>query len=332
MGGWYTMKITNWSIIFALLFISFIFIIRVKDEHVTKANDLSLRYDTALTAAVEDSAKMLLLNTQQEYESGYHSPKFMKVNRTEAIDAFFKTLTLNFGNENESVTQGIIKGYIPLILIVDYKGFYVYAMDEYRNAENELITDMKEMPFQAYSYRDKQGNLLNFTLDDYVIAYDKSQDKWMEGFREEIAGQLNIPLLKDQVLFEDVRRSTILNAIQDQTEYYINRHNTYAKRFGITYTFTLPIISEEDWENTIDDVGLISFIQGYPLGEKYTYNNYALGGSRLIKKASIQTTTLNGIKYYYREDCEYSYSVEEVFTSAKDAAKKGYKPLSCFNQ
>jgi hypothetical protein len=179
-------------------------------------------------------------------------------------------------------------------------------MDEYQNNQNEAITDFVEMPFKPYVYQDGQGNMLSFTLDDYVIAYDQSQDIWDEGFREEIASSLNIPLLQDPVLFENVRRTTILNAIQNEAEYYVNRHNVYAKRYGVTYTFTLPALSKEDWENTIDDVGIVSFIQGYPLGGGNIYNNYALSGSRLIKSQKILTTTINGIKYYYREDCGFT--------------------------
>lgn len=303
----------------------------MKKDQASTAKELSIRYNTAIDTAVQDAAKTLLINVQQQYESSYDSLKFTRANKKEAINSFMKTLSINFGIEDQKIGQGVLKAYIPVVVIVDYKGFYVFAMEEFRNSANESIMDLVEMPLKSYTYKDKLGNMLSFTLDDYVTAYDSSQQKWVEGFREEIADEVTIPLLQDPILFENVRRSTVLQAIQEDIQYYINRHNTYAKRFGVTYTFTMPIISQEDWHNTIDDIGMIAFIQGVPLGGGHVYNNFALGGSRLTKNEMILTTTLNGIKYYFREDCNLPYTGKEVFTSEKEAAKQGYQPLSCFN-
>ncbi|MGG3806072.1 hypothetical protein [Metabacillus fastidiosus] len=321
------MKITNFGIIFVLIICPFWFSLHFKEEQMEKANELTRRYNTALTVSVDDAALSLLTNIQQEYEAGYGSNKFTSANRKEAIDQFDKTLAMNFNQEENSIALGVLKTYIPVMAIIDYKGFYIYAMDDYKNSKNELITKHVEMPIKPYSYKDKQGNLISFTLDDYVIAYDKSQNKWNEGFREEIKDELNIALLKDTKLFESVRRSTILNVIQNDLEYYINRHNTYAKRFGVSYTFTLPILSKEDWDNTIDDIGFISFTQGVPLGDGHVYNNYALGGSRITKKHYYYGTTINSRKYYYRDDSGYSYKADEIFPNEKEAVKKGYFPL-----
>jgi len=332
MEGWYIMKIINCAIIFVICFLPIMFLLDMKKDQVSTAKELSIQYNRGIDAAVQDAAKTLLINVQQQYESSYGSLKFTKANKKEAINSFLKTLSTNFGIEDQIIGQGVLKAYIPVIAIVDYKGFSVFAMEEYRQSTNESVMDLVEMPFKPYTYKDNQGNMLSFTLDDYVTVYDASQQKWVEGFREEIASEVTIPLLQDPDLFENVRRSTILHAIQEDIQYYINRHNTYAKRFGITYTFTMPIISQEDWHNTIDDIGVIAFIQGVPLGGGHVYNHYALGGSRLTKSKMILTTTLNGIKYYYREDCGFPYTGNEVFTSEKEAAKHGYQPLSCFNQ
>lgn len=320
------MKITNFAIIFILILGPFWFSLQVKGDQIEKSDQLSNRYDQALTVSVDDAAKSLLTNVKQDFESGYGSDKNTSANRTEAFNSFFKTLSLNFNVENPN-GLGVLQAYIPVMAIVDYKGIYIYAMDEYKNAKNVLIREHVEMPMKPYVYKDDQGNMISFTLDDYVIAYDKAQDKWNEGFREEIKDSLSIPLLQDAELFENVRRTTILNVVQDEIEYYINRHNTYAKRLGVTYRFTMPILSGEDWQNTIDDIGVISFVQGYPLGGGDTYNNYALGGSRIIKQHDYYGTVIDGIKYYYRDDAGYSYPVDEVFPNEKEAVKKGYFPL-----
>src|SRR5690606_13235862 len=135
--------------------------------------------------------------------------------------------------------------------------------------------------------------------------------------------------LNDSNTFDQVRRATIVNAIQSDLEHHINRYNNYAKQNGVAYTFTLPLISQEDWHNTINDVGVLAFVQGIPMGNKY-YNNYALGGSRIVKKPVYHGIIANGRKYYYSSNaCTSSFSTQEVFTTKKEAASNGYIPLYC---
>ncbi|MFD1736218.1 hypothetical protein ACFSCX_06525 [Bacillus salitolerans] len=324
------MKIINLSIVFVMMLSPVIFGLNLKESRVAKAQQLTTQYKMALTAAVQDASFSLLQNVEQEGESYYFSQKFAKTNNDEALKTFFHSLYMNFGIDQNPVAQGVLQTYIPVISIVDYDGFFIYAFDDYTNSNGMIETKHLPRPKIPFEYTDGQGNIISFTLDEWVVAYEASTQKWREGMRSEVAVELpSISLLQNPAEFERERRQVILSKIQEQLEYYINRHNTYAKRYGITYTFTLPVLSQEDWENTIDDIGIISFIQGYPLGGGYEFNNFALGGSRIAKKPVIIGTTIGGVKYYYREDCGLSHPVEEILYSRKEAASKGYFPLKC---
>ncbi|MNE83560.1 hypothetical protein D3C80_1803830 [compost metagenome] len=98
----------------------------------------------------------------------------------------------------------------------------------------------------------------------------------------------------------------------------------------MSYIFTLPFISQEDWHNTLDDVGMMVFLQGIPIGDQY-YNNYALGGGRLLKMDAIVggENPVNGIKYQLRNsaDTPFPFPIDEVFSSKADAAANGYFEL-----
>ncbi|MDQ0899946.1 hypothetical protein [Paenibacillus sp. V4I7] len=161
---------------------------------------------------------------------------------------------------------------------------------------------------------------------------------WHYGRRADVAAEAgSIPLLQDAATFEEVRRSTIVNAIQGDLEYFINQYNESARRIGIAYTFTLPTISQEEWDNTLNDVGVIAFVQGLPMGSTI-YNHYALGGSRLIKRDVVKGAVdiANGVKYYFRSTCSSTftsadYRVEETFSNEREAASAGYNPLQCVN-
>ena len=101
--------------------------------------------------------------------------------------------------------------------------------------------------------------------------------------------------------------------------------------------FTLPYITDEEWNNTISDVGVIAFFQGVPLGE-ITFNHFAFGGSKLMKRDEIKGVINRdtNIKYYFSDTCmdkidTSKFTFEETFMNEREAAKHGYYPLSCKN-
>ena len=332
------MKITNYIIIFVIIMLPFQYI----NNHKTNAARLTLEkqllYDAAVDTAVRDAAMALDFNVNQNYEVQYQSRKNIRVNPNEAMKAFWNTLFLNFESKDDPVMQGVLMRYVPIVVIIGYDGFYSYVMERYRNEANE--TEIKHLfqPKKPYAYSDQHGNSISFTLDDFVSVYERNTDTWHFGRRAEIAPQCpTVPLLQDANLFDQIRRSTIVNSIQSDLEYFINYYNEHATRYGISYTFTLPRIPDEAWNNSIDDVGVLAFFQGLPLGHT-TYNHYAFGGARLVKKTEIKGVTRNsdGVRYYFKNECSSyftsaDYTVQETFASEKEAAEAGYYPLSCSN-
>lgn len=323
------MKITKFVIVFTLILFPFFIINNINVSHNRQNLILEMRYNNAIDTATLDAAKALSTNASQSSEAQYEFIKRLRINKEEAVQTFFNSLYLNFSVFNDPIGQGVIKNYVPIILIVAYDGYFLYYMDEYTNATGQKELKHVWSPKKPYAHTDQDGNTFAFTLDEYVTVNRNSDQKWFEGFRGEIASDIGVTLLNDSQTFDQVRRATIVNAIQNDLEYYINNYNNYAKRIGVAYTFTLPLISQEQWNNTINDVGVLSFVQGIPMGEKY-YNNYALGGSRIVKKPVYNGIIANGRKYYYsQKSCISTYTTVEVFTSEKDAAASGYIPLDC---
>lgn len=327
------MKITiNFAIAFVLIFFPFYYVLDARTNDLKLVAQLEDQYDVALKTAAQDASFVLNLNELQEYEAGYQSAKFFKANKELAIDTFFKTLYLNFGVKDDYIGQGALASYIPAVVILDYDGYYLYTIREYNNREG--TTEMKHMwsPKKPYAYTDPQGNSMNFTLDSYVYAYDATNRKWIEGYQWELQNKTSIQVLNNANQFDEARRSWIVTNVQNDLAYFINKHNEYMTKNGVSYTFKLPLIPKEDWVNTIDDIGIMAFIQGIPIGDQF-YNNYAFGGGRLIKNPVIYGAVdpQTGLKYYYRDSCSYPYRIEEAFSSEKEAAAAGYFPKECFN-
>ncbi|WP_411343748.1 hypothetical protein ACE3MZ_19385 [Paenibacillus sp. WLX1005] len=323
------MKITNWAIFFVLILL-FVFVKNALDQEDNRNNlQLQVRYNRAVDTATQDAAQALLTNASQPQESQYQSAKNVRINKEEAADTFFHTMYLNFGVSHDPVGQQVLNGYIPALLVIGYDGYYVYQFEAYRNAAGE--TEMRHVwsPKKPYAYEDQDHNTYNFTLDDYVTVNRAVDGKWLEGFRRDLQGDSGIPFLQDEASYDAARRTTIVNTIQNDLSATINRYNMLSKQYGVSYTFTVPYIDQEQWNNTIDDAGVLAFVQGIPLGNAY-YNNYALGGARIMKQDMYQGIVANGRKYYYStSSCTSDYTAEELFTSPKEAARKGYQPLNC---
>lgn len=322
------MKWIEWAIVGVLIFLPFYVVNRVEAQLLRRTLLTEIRYNAALDAAVDDAARLLIVNADQQREVAYASAKRIALNKDEAIASFYRTLEAGFGIAGDPVALGALQRYIPAIVIVGYDGFYVWAEEEWQAADGTAIIKPVWGAKRPYAYTDGAGNSISFTLDQQVLAYDASSRSWHEGLRGDIQREASIPLLRDAALFEQVRRSTIVRAIQDELAYRINLYNEASVRNGVAYTFTLPLISDEEWNNTVDDVGVLAFLQGIPMGAK-VYNQYALGGSRILKRPVIIGARRGGMKVYFRSDCGYGYPAEETFASEQEAARKGYMPLPC---
>ncbi|TVX85614.1 hypothetical protein [Paenibacillus agilis] len=326
------MKIASMALIFVIIVFPMFFHSDMRLNAQRVAAETIVQYDWAVRTAVQDAGVALTYQETKTDAPKYDFMKKFQVNKETALDSFYKSLFLNLGLADDQLTQDVVKRYIPAIAVIGYDGFWIHTEEMFQdgNGENVIRPVWKEK--KPYAYSDDYGNSLTFTLDDYVYAYDAATGQWHEGKREVVDQEVlgRISLLNDPDVFDQVRRTTIVTAIQDDLAHFINAHNQYSRLLGISYTFTLPEISEEEWNNTIDDVGFIAFIQGLPVGQR-EYNRYAFGGGRLVKNDPIHGAVRDGLKIYYRASCNYPDQVIEKFTSEKDAAAAGYFPKSCTN-
>lgn len=319
------MKITDLAIVFILIAGPFLWVISLHTQDRLEAQLLSNRYTTILRTAAQDGGSELSVNDLQQFEPGYDSLKYFRANREKALNAMLHTLYMNFGVGDDPISQRAFLNYIPAVLVVDYDGYYIYSQSEYLGMEGEPLTDHKWGLKRPYVYADKKGNIYRFTLDRKVTVYDANTGRWANGLRDELSEGISLSLLSHKDEFEAKRRIVIVQSIEEDLARIINKHNQYSARSGHKYKFALPTISAEEWNNTLNDIGILVFLQGIPVGDQY-YNNYALGGGRLMKRPVIYggLNPITGIKYYYREPCQEEYKLEEVFTNEREAAAKGY--------
>lgn len=311
------MKITDLAILFVIITLPFIQIIRIKSDNLQNTAYKSVLLNSYIDAAVEDASYAMI-----EKSDG------MKViiSRDKAMSAFLQTLSMNF-NAMDSFEQSRLMAYIPVVVLIDYDGFYTCSMEEYKNSKGETEQKMVWKPKRPYSY-ETGGFVYLFTLDSFVKIYDSADDKFYEGSFGELKALLPGTLLQDDELIENVRKRTIIEAIKSDVNNAINLHNAYAGRFGISYRFSPPSISNADWHRNIEDIGFLAFIQGIPIGlGGERFNSFALGAARIVRnKAYYIQQDSNGLFYYHRSQCPMLTGKDEIYDSREECAQKGAFP------
>ena len=199
--------------------------------------------------------------------------------------------------------------------------FYVYSQkqaedDAFENI-SDLTNDMSIIIAALHRYESNQGSKIvpSFLLGDGITPI--TQD-YIRGDTREASE------------FHKTRREVIINTIKETLRQEINSHQTYAKIMGSNYDFSIPEIADEDWTNSINDISVMSFIQGMPIGTNMYYNNYALGGSRIVQTDYIYGTIDGDGKIYHKYDCEkvkgHDEVISDVFLNRVLAAEQGYWP------
>ena len=137
--------------------------------------------------------------------------------------------------------------------------------------------------------------------------------------------------------FHENRRKVIIDIISECLTQEINvEHNRFADLVGNTYEFSLPEITEDDWVNTINDISVLAFVQGIPMGTANSqfFNSYALGGSQIVTRDYLYGKKFSsGVPLYHRPGCEEikDDDYERVFITEDDAIAEGYYPCQLCN-
>ncbi|MGL5381765.1 hypothetical protein [Clostridium sp.] len=311
------MKITDLALIFLFVVIPFSLTLDLKIDNMKLGEKKRIELNRALDTAVDDGVSQLI-------EVGGDSKKPI-INKEKAIETFYDSLFLNFNALENTTQKGILDSYIPVICVIDRDGYYIYSSEEFEKQGQKVIEKVWQ-PKQYFTY-EADGYIYMFTMDDYLSVYDSNNNRFYEGKRKDLAPVVGTQILSDLETFESTRRKCIVDKVKNDLNYYINNHNTMARQMGIDYMFAIPQIEEEDWYNTVDDIGMMVFFQGYPIGiSNEVYNYYAIGGARVYKGAKYYLQNIDGLPYYHRDSCTLLTNRSYEVQTRQEGAKKGYRP------
>ena len=119
-----------------------------------------------------------------------------------------------------------------------------------------------------------------------------------------VTSQSNDPLLSSST-FNEIRMQVIRKSIETNLTAAIAQ---FGKFIGEEYEFRLPVMSDVDWEKITNQVSVISFMQGLPIGYKY-FNDYCVitndNNEEVVNKENIYIITENssGEREYHLPGC-----------------------------
>ena len=192
------------------------------------------------------------------------------------------------------------------------------AFNAYKNIiENNYMA--KEYYYEAYKFTHwfKESGLSALTYGD---AWDEVLVKNSDGSGAE-QGYREIWPENSTPIFQFNSSSDIKNNIENETSTF-NQHrlavirykiennlaiaiSNYNKYSGVKNVFQMPELKEDEWDQIIHNISLISFLQGLPIGEK-TYNGYTLVTNSESEEVVLEGNifmlgeSANGEKVYYR--------------------------------
>lgn len=333
------MKIYHFALIFLLFFL--VAVIRT-DISIGELNEIENEKENitlSLSSATSDAVNYL--SKTGSYGGG-------SINKDEVLNKFFSSLYSSMGIISDKARQVETSMYIPLILLCDTDGYYVYYYDEYKATDGNTYIEPTWTEKMPYAYEDDKF-IYRFTLTDRVYLYDKN-NIFNE---EELVTQIEYKEFQvaptytdfrknysDSILLHDedydlVRKECIIHTLEDVMAYYTSRHNMIASRQGITYTFSFPVGRQDEWAEYIDDVNIIVVFQGYPYGpdRNYTYNKIASSAANIIKKPKYRVEEKSWYMLVHKEGCdkikENSIMLEEKFDTVEECARLGAYSCEC---
>ena len=269
------MKLTNFGIIFACIFLCFATIWGIRVASINSMSFLNIRYNQAVDNAVTDALHMFV-----ELDDG----ESLKYNIDEAKEQFFRTLGINL-NVNSELERNRLEEYVPVLCFLLPEGFYVYHNSYSKNKDDKWERSYEVSEFYNY-YTEDQYYEYCFTLTDEIWVKNKETLEVFQGKPREISDYCGASFLKDEKALENIRKETVVKSVIDKIEYYANEHNLNGKEYGISYECNIPEISDATWVRTIENPGIMALVQGMPYGnDKGYFSKVAFGGARIYKKA-----------------------------------------------
>lgn len=331
------------SIALLCLFIlaPFLLMMEVRCDALMAAHSLRAHYDMVLDNAISDAADQMALHAS---ETGYADASELRLASDLAVERFFASLCDGMG-ANTAVSRDRLRTHVPVIVVATREEALLYMPQSVEADDGSATRQYLCLHAAPYALQVGEGSpLVLFTMGSgiHVLSRETGESGHADwhafsenGQRRDNIGTLEtLPLFESVEEFESRRLKTIRDVVTQQLD-------TGLRLFSDTQSngqFDLPASKAAAFRNAVSDVGLFAFVQGLPVGSEQTYQTFAFGGGRVVKREPVTGWAVGEDKRYCAPDCplllehmaggtltpdDFRY-----FSSPREAAAEGYKACS----
>ena len=178
-----------------------------------------------------------------------------------------------------------------------YKSAYEFSMwvnDEIGDITVENLVDNNGNHYGTYQIANEVGEPISFTGNYYeTLAYQIGPTDNI--FKTDVTG--NDPMLSESN-FNEHRKAIIRKTIEDNLKIAIGNFSASGAQ---AYEFALPVLSEIDWDKIVNNISILTLLQGIPTRYKF-YNNYAVvtnnKNQEVVDNSSIYLVDETNHKYH----------------------------------
>ena len=186
-----------------------------------------------------------------------------------------KTYGYRLEDDANIIAQSKLNGTCQEINTIEYSmDDYVVNRGIYKSGSN-----WADIPVSGFYISDDKNNNSLFAKSFYGGEASNAND-----FRNDVI----------VTILQAKRKDVIANVVKDELAYAINKNNAYAKAANISYDFIFPQIELDDWYDDVENVGMVAFMQGLSIGNKYlNYKSYGMTKLELVNKYYLTTYSDN---------------------------------------
>ncbi len=304
-----------------VLYINITFTIKAEEMELYYQNIINAATDDAAYQMKQVESQ----DKQIDYGYSGDSNKKINVNAQVGVDAFFDSMYNVLQIKGNEAAESYLSLFVPAVAIIEYDGVRVSENETIiaEDGTSHVKRVLKPKRYFTYTYSivrngtdydfipgGQSSNVVSthtieFTMDNMIVhrGYDylynediPTQTFYIDDEKNNsslvtgVVGEESVNDLRSRLTSHllDIRKSIIANTIASEMSYAVNANNTYARQAGVTYNFSFPVTSEDELYNMIDGVGIIAFVQGISVGNKY-----------LNATASGMSTLESATRYYF---------------------------------
>ncbi len=174
---------------------------------------------------------------------------------------------------------------------------YYYNANTFTNTVRGLIGDITQADAVKSDTQARLATLSTEERNNYFSVNTGNENIF------EVSND-NDPLMSGST-FNENRIAVIRKSIETNLSAAISNYNRYSDD---TYEFSMPKLNEVDWGKLTNNVSVMTFLQGIPIGHKY-YNNYCVitnnNNEEVVKEENIYVITQEGEnREYHMAGCK----------------------------